>query len=277
MKNNLGALLLWISNKLNKNQAELVTKIDHIQNLFKTAGEATATPADMLEGQTAYNGTALITGTMPDQGAKEETLIAGETYNIPRGYHDGEGTVTATDLASQTPGSASSVGILTGLEAWVAGEQITGTMPDKRATTVTAAAVTQDDEYTYLSLPEGEACYSGSSKVRALNSDLTYKLYIPEISIETYDATTLDRGSASTMLDVQHFTKMTIGSCEGTTSVTSGDVVLLPENGIYNLTGIDTIKFRVASNKYESGVTADPGGQFANYWRKSVIKDIYLY
>lgn len=193
MKNNLGALLLWISNKLNKNQAELVTKIDHIQNLFKTAGEATATPADMLEGQTAYNGTALITGTMPDQGAKEETLIAGETYNIPRGYHDGEGTVTATDLASQTPGSASSVGILTGLEAWVAGEQITGTMPDKRATTVTAAAVTQDDEYTYLSLPEGEACYSGSSKVRALNSDLTYDFAVLEklsVNIPTGTGTT---------------------------------------------------------------------------------------
>lgn len=77
MQNDLGALMLWIDRKLNRNQDVLVTKIDSIQNLFETSAEATASSADVLEGKTAYNGIALITGTMENQGAKEATLLAG--------------------------------------------------------------------------------------------------------------------------------------------------------------------------------------------------------
>ena len=171
MKNELGALMLWIDRKLNRNQDVLVKKIDSIQNLFETSAEATASSADILEGKTAYNGTTLITGTMENQGAKEATLLAGGTYNIPRGYHDGTGRVTATDLASQTPGTAAAGGILSGLKAWVAGQLINGSMKDRRGVTVTAGAVTQDDEYTYLTIPE-EACFNASSKLRTKNSNI---------------------------------------------------------------------------------------------------------
>ena len=171
MKNELGALMLWIDRKLNRNQDVLVTKIDSIQNLFETSAEATASSADVLEGKTAYNGTTLITGTMENHGAKEATLLAGGTYNIPRGYHDGAGRVTATDLASQTPGTAGAGGILEGLKAWVAGKLVNGSMKDRRGTTVDAGTVTQDDEYTYLSIPE-EACFDSNSKVRTENSNI---------------------------------------------------------------------------------------------------------
>ncbi len=173
MKNELGALMLWIDRILNRNQDVLVTKIDSIQNLFETSAEATASSADILAGKTAYNGTALITGTMENQGSKEATLLAGGVYNIPRGWHDGAGRVTATDLASQTAGTATAGGILSGLKAWVAGRMIDGTMKDRRGVTVTAGAVTQDDEYTYLSIPE-EACYNANSKVRTPNSKLFF-------------------------------------------------------------------------------------------------------
>ena len=172
MKNELGALMLWIDRKLNRNQDVLVTKIDSIQNLFETSAEATASSADILEGKTAYNGTTLITGTMENQGAKEATLLAGGMYNIPRGWHDGAGRVTATDLASQTPGTAAAGGILSGLKAWVAGQLINGSMKDRRGVTVTAGAVTQDDEYTYLTIPE-EACFNASSKLRTKNSNIS--------------------------------------------------------------------------------------------------------
>ena len=171
MRNELGALMLWIDRKLNRNQDVLVTKIDSIQNLFETSAEATASSADILEGKTAYNGTTLITGTMENQGAKEATLLAGGMYNIPRGWHDGAGRVTATDLTSQTPGTADAGGILSGLKAWVAGQLINGAMKDRRGVTVTAGAVTQDDEYTYLTVPE-EACFNASSKLRTKNSNI---------------------------------------------------------------------------------------------------------
>ena len=174
MKNELGALMLWIDRKLNKNHDALVTKIDAIQNLFETSSEASASAADILEGKTAFNGTTLMTGTMVNQESREATLLAGGTYNIPRGFHDGAGRVLATDLASQTAGTATAGGILQGLKAWVAGRMIDGTMKDRRGVTVTAGAVTQDDEYTYLSIPE-EACYNANSKVRTPNSNLKLK------------------------------------------------------------------------------------------------------
>ncbi len=174
MKNELGALMLWIDRKLNKNHDALVTKIDAIQNLFETSSEASASAADILEGKTAFNGTTLMTGTMVNQESREATLLAGGTYNIPRGFHDGAGRVLATDLASQTAGTATAGGILQGLKAWVAGRMIDGTMKDRRGVTVAAGAVTQDDEYTYLSIPE-EACYNANSKVRTPNSNLSKK------------------------------------------------------------------------------------------------------
>ena len=176
MKNDMGVLLLWLGRKLARNHEALITKMDAIQNLFETSAEATASPSDIMEGKTAYNGTVLMTGAMENQGAKEATLLAGGTYNIPRGYHDGGGRVTATDLASQTPGTAEAGGILSGLKAWVAGKLIDGAMKDRRGTTVTTGAVTQDGEYTYLTVPE-EACYSTNSKVRTQNSNLNNAIY----------------------------------------------------------------------------------------------------
>lgn len=185
MKNELGALMLWIDRKLNKNHDALVTKIDAIQNLFETSSEASASAADILEGKTAFNGTTLMTGTMVNQESREATLLAGGTYNIPRGFHDGAGRVLATDLASQTAGTATAGGILQGLKAWVAGRMIDGTMKDRRGVTVAAGAVTQDDEYTYLSIPE-EACYNANSKVRTPNSNIFAKSKIAVKSLAAF-------------------------------------------------------------------------------------------
>ncbi|MDE5696618.1 MAG: hypothetical protein K2I96_04275 [Lachnospiraceae bacterium] len=191
MKNELGALMLWIDRKLNRNQDVLVTKIDSIQNLFETSSEASASAADILEGKTAFNGTVLMTGIMENQGAKEATLLAGGTYNIPRGYHDGAGRVMATDLASQTPGTADAGGILSGLKAWVAGKLIDGAMKDRRGVTVTAASVAQDNEYTYLTIPE-EGCYDANSKVRTINSNI--------FDIKTYRDETVSCGDNLTLI-----------------------------------------------------------------------------
>lgn len=52
-----------------------------------------------------------------------------------------------------------------------AGVDKTGTLPDKRGTTVDAAAVNQDDNYTYFTVPT-EAVYDAKSKLRTLSSNL---------------------------------------------------------------------------------------------------------
>ena len=71
--------------------------------------------------------------------------------------------------------TASSSDILAGKTAYNGTVLLTGTMKDRRGITVTAGATTQDDEYTYLSIPE-EACYNANSKVRTPNSNIMPKL-----------------------------------------------------------------------------------------------------
>lgn len=53
-----------------------------------------------------------------------------------------------------------------------AGVDKTGTLLDKRGTTVDAAAVDQDDTYTYFTVPT-EAVYDAKSKLRTLSSNLS--------------------------------------------------------------------------------------------------------
>lgn len=63
--------------------------------------------------------TATDTGDIPQIGAVSETLNAGETYQVPEGYHNGEGIVTANSLESQTVGTAIADDITSGKTAWV--------------------------------------------------------------------------------------------------------------------------------------------------------------
>ena len=56
-----------------------------------------------------------------------------------------------------------------------AGVDKTGTLLDKRGTTVDAAAVDQDDTYTYFTVPT-EAVYDAKSKLRTLSSNLGKEL-----------------------------------------------------------------------------------------------------
>lgn len=101
----------------------------------QTAGTATA--PDILNGKTAWVNGAQVTGSMPDNGAVTKEMTAGETYNIPAGYHNGSGTVTAPTVASETPGTAVVGDLRQGKTAWVDGEQLTGTVPDVEAATPT--------------------------------------------------------------------------------------------------------------------------------------------
>lgn len=80
-------------------------------------------------------------GTMKVNPPQNIILDNGELYNIPKGYHNGTGTLTAPTLESKTPGNATSDDIAIGKKAWVNGVAVTGTVrPDAGIPEVTAVA-----------------------------------------------------------------------------------------------------------------------------------------
>ena len=106
-----------------------------IQTIYAcSSGDGDATASQILSGKTAWVKGQKVTGTMPNRGAVSKTLNAGGSYTIPEGYHNGSGKITASSLASQTPGNATADDITTGKTAWVNGKKITGT--GKNSTTV---------------------------------------------------------------------------------------------------------------------------------------------
>lgn len=64
------------------------------EKVKKISTDATATPTQILSGQTAYVNGQKITGTMPNRGANNIVLPVNGTATIPEGYHNGQGRVT---------------------------------------------------------------------------------------------------------------------------------------------------------------------------------------
>lgn len=94
----------------------------------------TAGKSDVLAGKVIVDKEGEpLSGIMPNRGTVNQTLIAGESYSIPAGYHNGAGKVTANSLASQTPGNADSGSILSGRSAWVNGAKVDGGIPWQNA------------------------------------------------------------------------------------------------------------------------------------------------
>lgn len=102
---------------LNRQLNELNTKLS----------QTDATANKILKDYKAYSNGQLITGSMENIGAVNQTLNAGESYTIPEGYHNGNGTVTAASLVNQTQATATEEDIAEGKTAWVNGAKITGT------------------------------------------------------------------------------------------------------------------------------------------------------
>jgi len=108
-----------------------------------SSGNASA--KDITSGKTAWVNGEKIIGTMTDNGGITKTLIPGESFIIPEGYHNGNGKLTVRSLSSNTVATASANQILSGKTAWVNGEKITGTMLDATGTSKT---LNSGDTYT---------------------------------------------------------------------------------------------------------------------------------
>ena len=122
-----------------------------------SSDETPARAADVLSGKTylgADTDDDVGTGAMPDNGAMQKTLRAGESVTVPRGYHNGSGAVTAAPLAEQTPGNAAPGDIVAGTSAWVRGAKMDGTLMEREGEQPTTG-VTISDGLAHVGMPPG--------------------------------------------------------------------------------------------------------------------------
>ncbi len=99
--------------------------------------EVSATKENVLSGKT-YMGTdtgdEIGTGAMANNGATgNQSLNAGSSFLVKKGYHAQDFLVGTNSLASQTSGTASAGHMLSGQTAWVNGNKISGSIPYQNA------------------------------------------------------------------------------------------------------------------------------------------------
>lgn len=113
----------------------------------------TAAVAEILAGKTAHARGAVLTGTMPNNGAVSGTIStkAGQ-YTVPQGYHDGSGkvSISSTEQAKIVAGNIKSGVQILGVTGTYTGASISA---QSKTVTPTKAAfdVAPDTGYDYLS------------------------------------------------------------------------------------------------------------------------------
>lgn len=241
-----------------------------IPQAYQDVSTVTATAKDVLANKVIVTADGRVTtGTMPNNGAVAQKLD-GETtsYTVPAGYHNGKGTVSVTvETKSATPtkeeqtvtptegsllssvtvgaipakyvdttdGTATAAQILTGRTAYVAGEKVTGTMPNN-----SPAATVLDTETASYTIPEGYHDGTGS-----VSLSLETKSATPtkaQQTIEPSDGKVLSAVTVEAIpaqyVDTSSGTAAAGDILTGKTAFVNGVAVTgsMPNNGATNLT-----------------------------------------
>lgn len=113
-----------------------------IPDIYQDVSSVTATAGEVLTGKifVTADGT-VVTGTMTNNGAVEKTLSAtAVSYTIPKGYHNGSGSVTIT-LETKTVTPTKSAQDITPTEGKLLSKVTVAAIPDKYIDTTDADAV----------------------------------------------------------------------------------------------------------------------------------------
>ena len=253
---------LWIAKLLKQNKQDIMDKLDSIENIFKKAGDATATDSDIVKPKTAYNGNTLLTGTLEDKtGTTSYTAntTLDSTNKLLRmqvpsvGKYGVEnylqqsfatianliGLTSAKLLKNNTvlgiTGNSSNMDtsscnaaaaqILSGKKAGVKGNTVTGTMANKAGTTVKASAISQDEDNTYFTIP-ASGFYDTSSKIYTENSNLSGKS-LKIVHFETGGSGNYK--TANIIFGVSNFSTLHF---DGTGGIGSGGFAVLGGSGV---------------------------------------------
>lgn len=244
--------------------------VQAIPQAYQDVTSVTAVAGDVLANKVIVGADgSIITGTMPNNGAVAQKLD-GETtsYTVPAGYHDGKGTVSVTvETKSATPtkeeqtitptegsllssvtvgaipaeyvdttdGTATAAQILTGRTAYVAGEKVTGTMPNN-----SPAATVLDAETASYTIPAGYHDGTGSVSLSPETKSATptkAQQTIEPSEGKVLSAVTVEAIPAQ-YVDTSSGTAAAGDILTGKTAFVNGSAVAgsMPNNGATNLT-----------------------------------------
>lgn len=178
-----------------------------------------------LTPDSGYDGLSQVKASITTQ-TKSVNLLTSQQVVKPD-----SGKVLSQVTVPAVTGSAGLKDVVTGktFNSATAGVGKTGTLLDKRGTTVDAAAVNQDDNYTYFTVPT-EAVYDAKSKLRTLSSNLKS---LKIVQFET--GGNGDYKTANIIFDVSDFSKLHIGAIGG---IGSGNFAVYGGSGINIVNGI---------------------------------------